>query len=78
MLGEYQAKLNESVHPFYIVFQVLKVATSHKFIYNTVTRSFSSYCFTSIFTSADVIFRNISELHSTLSEARLSHECFFY
>ena len=52
--------------------------TSHKFFYNTATRSFSSYCFTSIFTSADVIFHNILEFHSTLSERRFFHKCFFY
>ena len=52
--------------------------TSHIFFYNTVTSSFSSYCFTSVFTSADVIFYNFLELHSTLSEIRFFHECSFY
>ena len=69
---EYQAKLNESTHPFYIVFQVLKVFLN--FVYSAVTRYFSSYCFTSVFTSVDVIFHNFLEHHSTLSETRFFHE----
>ena len=41
---------------FYIVFKVLKVL--YIFFYHTVTSSFSSYCFTLVFTSADVTFHN--------------------
>ena len=45
---------------FYIVFKVLKVL--YIFFYNTVTSSFSSYCFTLVvlhcLTSADVTFHN--------------------
>ena len=37
---------------------------SRIFFYNAVIRSFSSHCFTSAFTSADVIFHNFLELHS--------------
>ena len=44
--------------------------TVHIFFYNTVARSFSSYCFTSVFRSADVIFHNFLELHSVPSETR--------
>ena len=53
-------------HSFYIVFQVLKVFSY--FFYNTVTRSSNSYCFASVSISADVIFHNFLEFHSTLSE----------
>ena len=41
---------------FYIIFDVLKVL--YIIFYNTVTSSFSSHCFTSAFTSADVMFHN--------------------
>ena len=41
---------------FYIIFNVLKVL--YIIFYNTVTSSFSSHCFTSAFTSADVMFHN--------------------
>ena len=34
------------------------------FFYNAVIRSFSSHCFTSVLTSADVIFHNFLELQS--------------
>ena len=51
--------------------------TSHKLFYNTVTSSFSFYCFTSVFIPADAIFYNFLELHSTLSETIFFHECSF-
>ena len=66
---EYQAKLNETTHPFYIVFQVLKVFLINLFIIQ------SPGLFALIVLSADVIFHNILELHSTLSETRFFHEC---
>ena len=65
---EYQVKLNESTHLFYIVFQVLNLIQVLFFFYNTVIRFFSSYCFT----SADAIFRNILEIHLKLFETIFS------
>ena len=61
----YQTKLNENTDPFYIASQVLNVLTK---IFNVVTRSFIFYCFTSAFTSADIIFHNFLERHSALFE----------
>ena len=63
---EYQAKLNESTHHFYIVFQAFKVLLN--VFYNTVIRFFSSYCFK----LADAIFHNFLEIHLTLPETIFS------
>ena len=61
--------------PFYIVFEVLKVLFIK--IYDTATSSFISYCFTLAFTSADIVFHNFLELHST-SVKRFSSPIFIF
>ena len=47
-----------STCPLYIVFQILKVYISYKNLQDTATSYFISYCFTLVFTSADLIFHN--------------------
>ena len=62
---EYQAKLNERIHPFYTVFQVLKVLP--KFFHNTVTRSFTVLIVLHQFLHQQMsFFTTFLELHSIL------------
>ena len=58
------------MHVWYIVFQVLKVILKKKQQQqqDTATSSLIPCCFTSAFTSADIIFCNYLEPHSTFSE----------
>ena len=58
---------------FYIVFQVFKVPLW----WDTASSSFIS-CFTPGFTSADIIFYNLLELHSTLSDKDFCHKFSFF
>ena len=60
---------------FTLCFKFWRYFSSIFFSYNIITRSCSSYSFTSAFTSTDVIFHNLLELHSKLSEKRFIHEC---
>ena len=61
----------------YIVWQVLKIflIIIHKI---QPSSSFNSYCFTLVFTSADIIFHKFLELHSALSEKSFFHEFSFF
>ena len=43
-------------------------STPYKKLWDTTTCSFVCYCFTSAFTSGDIIFHNFLELHLKLSE----------
>ena len=74
---EYQAKLNESTHLFYIAFQVLKVLLKNLFIIQSPGLLLLIVLHQFLTTTTDVIFHNFLELHSTLSEARVFHECPF-
>ena len=56
----------ENTRPFYNEFQVLKVSPIKIYMSNSPS-SFIFYCFTLAFTSADIIFHNFLELHSTFS-----------
>ena len=56
----------EKTRPFYNEFQVLKVSPIKIYMSNSPS-SFIFYCFTLAFTSADIIFHNFLELHSTFS-----------
>ena len=44
---------------------------THKNLYNTSTRSLFLMILHSVFTSADIIFHNLFELHSTLLDKRI-------
>ena len=77
MDGIYQAKLNEKY------MSVLQGVSSFEGIYykklqDIATSSFISCCLTSIFTSADIIFYNFSELDSKLSKKEICHKFPFF
>ena len=55
---------------FYSVFQVLKVPR----LQDIVTKSFIFSCFTSVFTSADIIFYNFSELDAKYLKKDFCHK----
>ena len=58
--------------PFYIVFQVLKVLLTKNFKIKPTDLLFLVVVFlASSFTSADIIFRKILELHLTFSEKKI-------
>ena len=76
MLGGILSKIKWKYTSFLHCISIFE-GTSHNFFYNTVTRSFSSYCFTSMFTSVDAIGHNFLGLYSTLSETRFFHEYSF-
>ena len=42
------------------------------------TSYFISLCFTLVFTSADIVFHNFLELHSTLSEKKVFSQIFLF
>ena len=52
--------------------------TSYKKLQDIATSSFISCCLTSIFTSADIIFYNFSELDSKLSKKYFCHKFPFF
>ena len=73
-------KIKWEIHvlAFYIVFQVLKVATSLWKFVRYSHQIFYFLLFLLAFTSADIIFHTFLELHSILSEKDIRHEfsCF--
>ena len=48
--------------------------TSYKKLQDIATSYFFSFCFTSVFTSADIVFYNFSELDSKLSKKDFCHK----
>ena len=52
--------------------------TSYKKLQDTATSSFIYYCFTSAFTSVDIIFQNFLDFHSLLSEKRFVTQVFLF
>ena len=52
--------------------------TSYPILQDIATSSFISCCFKSVFTSADIIFYNFSELESKLSKKTFSSRIFFF
>ena len=66
---EYQSDLNEKCM---LVLHCISrfEGTSYEKLQGTVTSSFVSCCFTSAFTSPDIIFYNFLELHLASSEKR--------
>ena len=64
------------VHALFTFYFKFSRCFSYYFFHNEVTRYFSSYCFTSIFTSADLIFHNFLELFiQHYLKQRFFHEC---
>ena len=61
----------KSTHPFYIVFQVLRVISYKNLYLGYSYWIFSFFCFTLAFTSADIICHRFLELHSTFSEKKI-------
>ena len=57
---EYQAELNEKYTPVLHCISSFE-GTSYKKLQDMTTSSFTACCFTSAFTSADIIFYNFSE-----------------
>ena len=74
---EYKPELNEKCMPFLHCISSIEI-TSYKYLEDSVTSSYISYCFTLAFTSADIIFQNFIELHSVLSEESFLAKVFFF
>ena len=60
------------------LFAVLQESLMINFRQDTATSSFISCCFTSSFTSADIIFYSFLEICSILSEKRFSSQVFLF
>ena len=70
---EYQSKSNEKYTRFYyIVFQILKLISIES--YKIQVPVFVYCCFTSAFTSENIIFYNFLKLRSTLSKRYFRHK----
>ena len=63
------AKIKWKLHASFTLYFGLE-GISYKNLQDTATSSFISFCFTLSFTSTDIIFHNLLELDSTLSEKR--------
>ena len=74
---EYQAELNQKYMPVLHCISRFE-GTSYNKLQDMTTSSFTACCFTSAFTSADIIFYNFSELDSKLYIQKFCHKFPFF